>query len=86
MARHQHRPKERLTKPLVRDAGVLRPASWDEALDRAADGFRKCLADHGRHSIYGVASGRAPHESAYSMQKFIRVGTGSHYIDNCSRA
>ena len=29
----------RLTEPLVRDDGVLRPATWDEALDRAAEGF-----------------------------------------------
>jgi formate dehydrogenase (hydrogenase) len=29
----------RLTEPLVRDNGRLRPASWDEALDRAAAGF-----------------------------------------------
>ena len=34
----------RLTQPLVRDNGVLRPASWDEALDRAAEGFRRNLS------------------------------------------
>ena len=33
----------RLTRPLVRDGGELREASWDEALDRAAAGFRKAL-------------------------------------------
>ena len=38
----------RLTQPLVRENGVLRPATWDEALDRAADGFRRNLAEHGR--------------------------------------
>ncbi len=79
--------QERLRTPLLRDAdGQLREASWDEALDRAADGFSKVLQEHGRHSLYGVASGRAPSEAAFTMQKFIRVGTGSHYIDNCSRA
>jgi predicted molibdopterin-dependent oxidoreductase YjgC len=36
--------------------------------------------------VYGVASGRAPSESAYAMQKFIRAGFGTSYIDNCSRA
>ena len=29
----------RLTRPLVREAGELRPASWDEALDRVAAGI-----------------------------------------------
>ncbi|MBM3276559.1 MAG: (2Fe-2S)-binding protein [Candidatus Handelsmanbacteria bacterium] len=81
----QHR--ERLKTPLVRgENGQLHPASWDEALDRAAEGFRKAHEKHGRKSIYGIASGRAPNEAAYVMQKFIRVGYGTHHIDNCSRA
>lgn len=78
---------DRLKTPLVRGAdGALHPASWDEALDRAADGFRRVVEQHGRYSVYGVASGRAPNEAAYAMQKFIRAGLGTHYIDNCSRA
>jgi formate dehydrogenase alpha subunit len=78
---------DRLSTPLVRsNDGQLRQASWDEALDRAADGFRKVREKYGRHSIYGVASGRAPSEAAYLMQKFIRAGFGTNYIDNCSRA
>jgi NADH-quinone oxidoreductase subunit G len=78
---------ERLVTPLVRDEnGKLREATWDEALDRAAEGFLKAAEDHGRHSVYGVASGRAPSEAAYLMQKFIRVGFGTNQIDNCSRA
>ena len=38
------KPLTRLTEPLVRENGVLRPATWDEALDRAADGFRDAVA------------------------------------------
>ena len=34
------KPLTRLTEPLVREDGTLRPATWDEALDRAAAGFR----------------------------------------------
>ena len=78
---------DRLTEPLVRgEDGELRPASWDEALDRAATGFRNAAQSHGRHSIYGIASGRTPSEADYMMQKFIRAGFGTHQIDNCSRA
>ena len=81
-----HHP-DRLTTPLIRgEDGELHEASWDEALDRAAKGFRQANDTYGRHSIYGVASGRAPTEAAYLMQKFIRVGFGTNYIDNCSRA
>jgi len=78
---------DRLKAPQLRGAdGQLHEASWDEALDRAADGFKKAFQQHGKHSIYGIASGRAPSEAAYTMQKFIRAGFGTHYIDNCSRA
>ena len=81
-----HHP-DRLKTPLVRgDDGELCEATWDDALDRAAEGFRKAHATYGRHSIYGIASGRAPSEAAYLMQKFIRAGFGTNYIDNCSRA
>jgi formate dehydrogenase major subunit len=78
--------KERLKQPLVRKDGVLVEASWDEALDRAAQGFKEVVARHGRHAVYAVASGRAPHESAYSVQKIVRVGFMSNHVDNCSRA
>ncbi len=81
----QHR--DRLKKPLVRgDDGQLHETDWDTALSRAADGFRQAAEKHGRHSIYGIASGRTPSEADYCMQKFIRRGYGTHYIDNCSRA
>ena len=78
---------DRLTKPLIRrEDGELHECEWDEALDFAANGFREAIDRHGRHSVYAVASGRAPHEAAYAMQKFVRAGCGTHYIDNCSRA
>lgn len=79
--------EDRLAAPLVRgEDGELHEATWEEALDRAADGFRRAEQEHGRHSIYAVASGRAPSEAAYLMQKFMRAGFGTNNVDNCSRA
>ena len=81
----QHR--DRLKTPLVRgDGGKLEECTWEVALDRAAEGFRLVLEQRGRHSIYGVASGRTPSEADYLMQKFVRAGFGTNQIDNCSRA
>ena len=81
-----HHP-DRLAHPLVRDEdGTLQRATWDDALARAAQGFRDVLHKNGRHAVYGVASGRTPTEANYIMQKFMRVGFGTNYIDNCSRA
>ena len=78
---------DRLKTPFVRgEDGALRPATWDEALDRAAEGLKSVVEEHGRHALYAVASGRAPNEAAFLMQKFVRAGLGTNYIDNCSRA
>ena len=78
---------DRLAHPLVRgEDGELHETDWDTALDRAAAGFTAAVEEHGRHSVYGVASGRAPHEAAYMMQRFIRAAFGTNQIDNCSRA
>jgi predicted molibdopterin-dependent oxidoreductase YjgC len=81
-----HHP-DRLKTPFVRDdEGKLVPATWDEALDKAAAGLLEAVNEHGRHSVYAVASGRAPSEAGYTMQKLVRAGLGTSYIDNCSRA
>ena len=78
---------DRLKTPLVRNEdGELVPVSWDEALDRAAEGFRRVEEKHGAQAIYGIASGRAPNEVAYAMQKLMRAGWGLNNIDHCARA
>lgn len=78
---------DRLRTPLVRgEDGELREAGWDEALDRAAEGFRRVREEYGRHAVYGVASGRTPGEADYLMQRFVRSVFGTNHIDNCSRA
>lgn len=81
-----HHP-DRLKHPLVRRGdGKMYETTWDEALNVAAEGFKQAVEKYGRHSVYGIASGRTPNEADYLMQKFIRVGFGTNYIDNCSRA
>jgi formate dehydrogenase major subunit len=71
----------RLTQPLVREHGALRPASWDEALERAAAGF----AAH-RGTEYGMFScSKSSNEVNYLAQKFTRAVMGSNNIDSCNR-
>ena len=73
---------DRLKTPLVRnDHGQLVPASWDEALDKAGAGLLAAVNEHGRHSLYAVASGRAPNEAAFLMQKVVPAGRGTTNID-----
>ena len=79
------RQYKRLTQPLVRDAGVLRPASWDEALARAADGFRAAVDGHGPRSVGLFSCSKATNEVNYLAQKFARGVLGSHNVDSCNR-
>jgi formate dehydrogenase (hydrogenase) len=72
----------RLTRPLVRDGGELREASWDEALDRAAAGFRKALDEGG---MTGLSCSKATNELNFAAQKFSRVALQSNNIDSCNR-
>ncbi|CAI7997824.1 3-keto-5-aminohexanoate cleavage enzyme [Geodia barretti] len=75
----------RLTTPMVRDGGRLRPATWDEALDRAADGFRAVLDRHGPDGFGMFSCSKATNEMNYAAQKFIRTVIGSNNIDSCNR-
>jgi len=73
----------RLTRPLVRDGGVLREASWDEALDRAAAGFRKALEKGSETGVFSCS--KATNELNYAAQKFTRVVLQTNNIDSCNR-
>jgi formate dehydrogenase major subunit len=74
---------ERLTTPLVREGGELRSASWDEALDRAAAGFRTA---HDEGALTGVFScSKATNELNFATQKFARVVLGTNNVDSCNR-
>ena len=75
----------RLTQPLVRDNGALRPASWDEALDRAADGFRKSLATHGRTSTGIFSCSKSTNEVNFLASKLARQVFGNNNVDSCNR-
>lgn len=84
--RHVHRPLDRLTRPLVRDgSGELVPASWDHALDRAADGFRRAIANRGGDSIGTFSCSKSTNELNFLAQKLARTAFGSNNIDSCNR-
>lgn len=76
--------RSRLVRPLVRDGGSLREASWDEALDRAAAGLRAARGRSG--DAVGVFScSKATNEVNFIAQKLARQVLGSNNIDSCNR-
>jgi predicted molibdopterin-dependent oxidoreductase YjgC len=77
--------QNRLDTPLVRDQGVLRPASWEEALERAAQGFRAAVDRHGPRTFGMFSCSKTTNELNYLAQKFARTVVGSNNIDSCNR-
>jgi len=75
----------RLTQPLIREDGRLRPATWDEALDLAAAGFAAARERGGVTSFGMFSCSKATNEMNYMAQKFTRVVMGSNNIDSCNR-
>jgi formate dehydrogenase major subunit len=75
----------RLTEPLVRDDGVLRQATWEEALTRAAEGFRRVRDTHGGDAIGTFSCSKASNEMNFLAGKLARVAFGTHNIDSCNR-
>jgi predicted molibdopterin-dependent oxidoreductase YjgC len=79
------RAYDRLTQPLVRERGALRPASWDEALDRAAAGFRRNIDAHGPDALGIFSCSKSTNEVNFLAQKIARVAFGTNNIDSCNR-
>ncbi len=90
----------RLTRPLIRRAGVqktaqlippedmmsvFREASWEEALDFAATGLKTLRDNQGPQSLAGFGSAKGSNEEAYLFQKLVRTGFGSNNVDHCTR-
>lgn len=71
---------DRITTPLVRDDGELRPASWSEALAVASTGL---MAAEGRAGV--LIGGRSTFEEAYAYSKFARIVLKTNDIDFRSR-
>lgn len=79
-----HHP-ERLTEPMIRDAGGrLQPVSWDEALQYAADGLRKVQQRHGPDALGFISSSRCTVEENYLVQKLARTAFQTHNVHQCA--
>jgi formate dehydrogenase major subunit len=75
----------RLTEPLVKSGGRLRPASWADALDAAADGFRRNIDAHGPDALGIFSCSKSTNEVNFLAQKLARAVFGTNNIDSCNR-
>lgn len=74
------RGDDRITHPLVRENGELRPASWPEAIDIAVRGLKAAGS-----SVGVLTGGRLTLENAYAYSKFARAVLGTNNVDFRSR-
>ena len=86
MARNKAAPGyQRLTHPFVRENGSLRKATWDEALDRAAQGFLRNRDQRGANSIGVFSCSKSSNEVNFLASKLARSAFGTNNIDSCNR-
>jgi predicted molibdopterin-dependent oxidoreductase YjgC len=85
LARGYQRPLARLTRPLIRGTGGLRPATWDEALDLVAGRFAEIRRAHGPQAFCCFSCSKASNEMNFAAQKFMRTVIGTNNIDSCNR-
>ncbi len=71
--------EERLKTPLIKENGVFREASWDEALDVVAAGLSRNMGQTGF-----FASARCTNEDNYLMQRFAREVMRTNNVDHCA--
>jgi predicted molibdopterin-dependent oxidoreductase YjgC len=78
-----HHP-DRLTEPLIRgEDGELHPASWDEALQAAAQGLARVRDTHGSQAVGVLASARLTMEENFLLQKLARTALRTNSIHSC---
>ncbi|MEQ8354409.1 MAG: formate dehydrogenase subunit alpha [Kiloniellaceae bacterium] len=91
----------RLTKPMIRrddapkrwDDQVdpmnpwthFREATWEEALEKAADGLKRVYDENGPSGLAGFGSAKGSNEEAYLFQKLIRTAFHTNNVDHCTR-
>jgi predicted molibdopterin-dependent oxidoreductase YjgC len=79
-----HHP-DRLTSPLIREAGELRGATWDEALNLVVDKLAGVAETDGPDAVAFLSSAKCTNEENYLLQKVSRAVIGTNNIDHCAR-
>jgi len=65
-AHHYARSPQRLCRPLVRENGELRPATWDQALARAAEELKAAGS-----RVVGLAGARLSNEDLFNFRRLV---------------
>jgi predicted molibdopterin-dependent oxidoreductase YjgC len=79
-----HHP-ERVTVPMIKEAGQWQEVPWDEALAYVAAMINKIVLANGAEAVGGLISPRSTNEEVYLFQRFMREVVGTNNIDSTGR-
>lgn len=85
MTKHKFDPYTRLTEPMIRENGVLRVATWQEALTSASKGLTAVKDAFSPTAIGFFSCSKSTNEMNFIAQKFARAVIGTNNIDSCNR-
>src|SRR4051794_18147342 len=76
---------DRLTSPLVRRAGQLVRASWDDAMGLLVAKSKEVRAKYGPSAMGFYCSGQMMLEEYYALTQIARAGLGTPHLDGNTR-
>jgi len=85
LIRRHDAPKKGLNVNLENPLVHFKEATWDEALNYAADSLKKLQENYGGTAVAGFGSAKCSNEEAYLFQKLIRQGFKHNNVDHCTR-
>jgi NADH-quinone oxidoreductase subunit G len=68
---------QRISQPMIRDGGELRPVSWERALEAAASGLKRAGERTG-----AIVGGQATSEEGFLLSRLLREGLDSPHLDS----
>jgi anaerobic selenocysteine-containing dehydrogenase len=77
--------RDRLTRPLIRHNGELRPATWDQAMDAIVSRTKALIEKHTASSIGFYTSGQLMLEEYYLLGVIGKAGIGTPHMDGNTR-
>lgn len=76
---------DRLTQPLIRENGVLKPTTWENAFTVLTKKFSHIKNTYGPDSLGFFSSARSTNEENYLCQKIARAAFQTNNVDHCAR-
>lgn len=75
----------RMTSPMIRDHGIVREATWDEALDLVSKRLTSIKEEYGGDALAFLSSAKVSNEENYIFMKMARAAFKTNNVDHCAR-